>query len=69
VNIGSAEHRLLQVVGEVGLVQPLQDSAPACPTATRHISVHSKSSVKLVIRLLDTNETPRNAEGSQVFYF
>src|SRR5260221_2688071 len=69
LNVRRPEHGLFQIVWEAEFVQPLQDSPLACLTATRHNSVHSKSSVKLVFSLLDTNETPQNAEGFRVFYF
>src|SRR5438045_967158 len=69
LNVRGPEHGLLQIIREVEFVQPLHDSPLACPTATRHNSVHSKSSVKLVFSLLDTNETPQNAEGFRVFLF
>ena len=43
LNVRRPEHGLFQIVWEAEFVQPLHDSPLACPTATRHNSVHSKS--------------------------
>src|SRR6266436_3615938 len=68
MDVGGSEHGLLQIIGKVASVEPSQDSPLACPTATRHNSVHSKSSVRVVLRFSNTNETPQNAERFRVFY-
>src|SRR5258708_28901925 len=69
LNVRRPEHGLFQIVWEAEFVQPLHDSPLACPTATRHNSVHSKSLREIGVHFFDTNETPQNAEGFRVFYF
>src|SRR5579872_398584 len=43
LNVSAPENGLLQIVREIKLVQPFNDSSLACPTSTCHNSVHSKS--------------------------
>ena len=43
LNVGSANHRLRQVLWKIGFVEAVGDSLLAFPTAIRHTLFHSKS--------------------------